>query len=219
MSDQYAYPARSRLAHPEDVEDLGALPDYLKPAATPAPATPAPASPTRDAAALDERPAGNPVRGLARRKTPPPAVAHVDTTAAAPGGEPPVGENPVRARKEPRDLHRASSANLPTGLVTAVARHREATGMSAGDIVVAAIEKHFDQLPGILAATQEPPPPHSSGFAARGPKAAPVVDNTKLFAYRLVPSDFDYLDQLVNQLGARDRTHLIREALTTYFKD
>ena len=91
--------------------------------------------------------------------------------------------------------------------------------MSAGDIVVAAIEKHFDQLPGILAATQEPPPPQRSGFAARGPKAAPVVDNTKLFAYRLVPSDFDYLDQLVNQLGARDRTHLIREALTTYFKD
>ena len=91
--------------------------------------------------------------------------------------------------------------------------------MSAGDIVVAAIEKHFDQLPGILAATQEPPPPQSSGFAARGPKAAPLVDNTKLFAYRLVPSDFDYLDQLVNQLGARDRTHLIREALTTYFKD
>lgn len=91
--------------------------------------------------------------------------------------------------------------------------------MSAGDIVVAAIEKHFDQLPGILAATQEPPPPQSSGFAARGPKQPPVVDNTKLFAYRLVPSDFDYLDQLVNQLGARDRTHLIREALTTYFKD
>lgn len=216
MSDQYAYPARSRLAHPEDLEDLGALPDYLKPAATPAPP-----APTRDAAgaAPDERPAGNPVRGLARRKTPPPAVAPVDTTAAAPGGEPPVGENPVRARKEPQDLHRASSANLPTDLVTAVARHREATGMSAGDIVVAAIEKHFDQLPGILAATQEPPPPQSSGFAARGPKAAPVVDNTKLFAYRLVPSDFDYLDQLVTQLGARDRTHLIREALTTYFKD
>ena len=216
MSDQYAYPARSRLAHPEDVEDLGALPDYLKPAATPAPA-----APTRDdaGAAPGERPAGNPVRGLARRKTPPPAVAPVDTTDAAPGGEPPVGENPVRARKEPRDLHRASSANLPTDLVTAVARHREATGMSAGDIVVAAIEKHFDQLPGILAATQEPPPPQSSGFAARGPKAAPLVDNTKLFAYRLVPSDFDYLDQLVNQLGARDRTHLIREALTTYFKD
>jgi hypothetical protein len=79
VSDQYAYPARSRLAHPEDVEDLGALPDYLKPAATPAPA-----APTRDAAALDERPAGNPVRGLARRKPPPPAVAPVDTTAAAP---------------------------------------------------------------------------------------------------------------------------------------
>ena len=42
MSDQYAYPARSRLAHPEIVEDLGALPHDLTPAATPAPPHPHP---------------------------------------------------------------------------------------------------------------------------------------------------------------------------------
>ena len=38
MNDRYAYPAKSRLTRPEDVEDLGALPDFLKARTTDQPA-------------------------------------------------------------------------------------------------------------------------------------------------------------------------------------
>ncbi|GAA4909749.1 hypothetical protein GCM10025789_31280 [Tessaracoccus lubricantis] len=207
----YTYPARARLSRPEDVEDLGALPDFLK--ARPAEKRPEAVSTPAEA---------NPVRGLARKKKTPPAAVEETASDPIPAAPGPVVEENRRERarrKDERDLHRPSSANLPVALVAAIAKRRERTGMSAGDMIVAAIEQHMDQLPSLFGTGEEQEAQHASGFSAR-PKKSPVVDEiTKLFPFRLTQPDFDYLDQLVDKFGARDRTHLIREALTQYIKD
>lgn len=207
----YSYPAKSRLSRLEEIEDLGALPpDFGK---------------NRERPPADTEAAPNPVRSLAKRKRTAPtrepivAPATVDTPEAHEVDEPSARHNPRKRRKEPRDLHRPSSANLPVELVAAVASHRRSSGMSAGDTIVAAIEQHLDRLPALLAPKQEPQ--RTTGFSARPsqPQGEGSDEITKLFAFRLTEADFEHLDQLVDDLGARDRTHLIREALTEYFKD
>lgn len=205
MNDRYAYPAKSRLTRPEDVEDLGALPDFLKARTTDQPAASTP-EPVPD----------NPVRGLARKRTaPPPASTPHTPTEPAPEHVEPAGDGPTPTRA--RNLHRPSSANLPIELVVALGRNRELTGMSAGDTIVAAILKHMEELPALLVEPQTSPAP-ATGFSPR-PVKTEATGLTKLLAFRLTETDFDYLDRLVIQLGARDRTHLIREALSAYLKE
>lgn len=210
MTEGYSYPAKNRLSRPEDIEDLGAIPTDFFTKKTPAP-EPEPAEAATSA----------PSRGLARRKRTPQAVPDPPTTTvddpdAPRPSEPPTGDTPVRARKGAHELHRPSSANLPLHLVNAVAKHREKTSLSAGDIVIEAIAHTLEQLPDLLA--EASPETHVGGFVAR-PPAAPDEGPTKLFAFRLIGTNFDKLDALVQQLGARDRTHLIKEALTAYFKE
>lgn len=109
---------------------------------------------------------------------------------------------------------------LPVSLVAAVDRKRSETNLSAGTIVVQAIEKHFEDLPELL---RERTTTNAAGFQTREKLRDPNKENTTVFAYRLSGADFDTLDGLVETLGARDRTHLMRTALTasltTYAKD
>lgn len=211
MSD-YKYPS-TRLARPEDVEDLGALPDFMKGRTAGTTTTP-----TTEQSS-DDTP--NPVRGLARKKPKP------EPAEDAPAGPTPAsksdsieGDAPVRARrKDPEDLHQASSANLPISLVESLNKYRAVNAMSAGDIIVAAIEHSMDELPTLLAGEKPAVEHRKPGFSSRPAKAAPPQELSKLLAFRLTVKDFAYLDELVEDLGARNRTHLICEALTHFLKD
>lgn len=203
-SQPYSYPS-GRNRRPEDVEDIGMYPP-------------------QDSAKK------NPLSGLVRAKPvpaeqPTPALHAVPTEAeksSAPHRQDPTPS--VAPPSEPsikRDLHRGSTAMLPVSLVAAVDQKRSETNLSAGTIVVQAIEKHFEELPELL---RERTTTNAAGFQTREKLRDPNKEkNTTVFSYRLSGTDFDTLDSLVATLGARDRTHLMRTALTaslaTYIKD
>lgn len=220
MTESYAYSARN-LGRPEDIEDLGAMPEFML-RATPTPTARPAAAPAPKQGAATAEPSANPVRGLARRKTvPTPEPAAGGSEARSLEGDPPAVETAVRTRrKEIRDLHRPSSVNLPVDLVNVLNLHRASTGMSAGDSIVEAIKQTMHWLPTKFGAAAAPSGSESSGFSPRPTsKAEPSPEITKLLAFRLTEKDFDYLDELVTTFGARDRTQLIREALTQFLKD
>lgn len=189
MSD-HSYPA-DRVARPEDVEDLGEFPvELMKPAKK-----------------------TNPLAALANRQvvTPaPPRSEKPDTPAPAPS-EPRLTE-PKQARN---DRSRASTCMLPVSLIEQLATHRTETDLSAGSIFVEAIEATYGQLADLL---RDEHTRTATGFITREVVHA-EKEPTALLPYRLSGADFDNLDRLVQELGAKNRTHLIRTALTNYFKD
>lgn len=194
MSD-YSYPAAGRLARPEDIEDLGAFPPSFSKEAKPE----------------------NPLQGLARSRTP----AAQEATDSAPASMAPTDRtthDPEVSRS--KTLHRPSTAMLPSTLVELVGQKRRTTGWSAGTVLIQAIEATYDELLALLTVEGTP---RAAGFSTREyvPGAAALDDRelTSIFAFRMSGADFDNLDRLVEELGARNRTHLMKTALTAYFKD
>lgn len=193
---EYSYPSE-RNRRPEDVEDIGMFPP---------------------ARSLVEE---NPLSGLARRRrvppvqpAPPQGSATSDAEAAVEQAAPTDSE-PTPPPKR-RDVHRGSTAMLPTSLVAAVDQKRSKSGLSAGSIVVEAIESHLEDLPDLL---RDETVASTAGFRTREKIRDPHKEKTTIFAYRLSGADFANLDRLVTNLGARDRTHLMRTALTAHLKD
>lgn len=203
MGEEYQYP-KDRNRRLDDIEDDAPPPRIAK---------------TRQG---DSQAAPNAVAGLARKRPPaattqdPKPLSEPQEQSAEPVQPPP---QPVVApsRTADRSKTRGSTAMLPTALLEALSRHREATGLTAGSVVVEAIESCFTQLSSLR---QSDEPGHSAaGFGKqRSYLAEPVNEPTALLSYRMSDSDFENLDRIVAELGFRDRTHLMRTALTAYFR-
>lgn len=188
---EYMFP-RDRNRRPEDVEDIGMFP---------------PTQPGQ----------GSPLRGLARRQPSaptPPATSGGNAIDTPPlqTGKPTTTQPETVLRPT---IHRGSTAMLPGSLVAWVDQRRTETSLSAGSIVVAAIERHLEDLPLLL---RDGSVASAAGFQTREKIRDPLREQTTVFAYRLSGEDFATLDRLVADLGARDRTHLIRTALTADLK-
>lgn len=202
MGEEYQYP-KDRNRRLDDIEDD---------------APPLRTAKTRQG---ESQAAPNAVAGLARKR-PRAATPHDPKPLAEPQEQAaePVQPQPVvsPSRTADRSKTRGSTAMLPTALLEALSRHREATGLTAGSVVVEAIESSFTQL---SALRQSDNPGHSAaGFGKqRSYLAEPVNEPTALLSYRMSDADFENLDRIVAELGFRDRTHLMRTALTAYFAE
>lgn len=197
---EYSYPA-NRVSRPEDVEDLGEFPDELRMPAKkvnplaalakkqPQVATPPPQDPTADSRRVSEAPVPEP---------------SAQPTARSTSTKPQRGSG-----------SRASTCLLPIPLIDKVTAHRSETDLSAGSIFVEAIEATYGQLADLL---REERARTATGFTTREVVHA-EKGATALMPYRLSGADFDNLDRVVKELGAKNRTHLILTALTAYFKD
>ncbi|MFA3899783.1 hypothetical protein ACKAMS_30595 [Rhodococcus sp. 5A-K4] len=110
---------------------------------------------------------------------------------------------------------KSSSVRVPARCYAKLEELRASTGMTNGQIFIVAIEATHDRLPELLY-----PGGRIGGglFAARGIRAKTSRDdNETQVTYRLFHADFDVIDHLVAELGAKSRSHLIAAALTGYF--
>ena len=154
------------------------------------------------------------------RKSPQKAAAAPVTPA-----EPPVDvkapEAPQRpaeapkAGKGPEQRVRRSNVHIPARLLGPISAKTESEGLSNGEIIIAAIEHTFDQLPDLIH-----PAPTTGGnlFDARRSRVSRSNDGVLTpLNYGLREVDFETLDRLVEQLRASSRGHLITAALSAYF--
>ena len=113
---------------------------------------------------------------------------------------------------------RPTSLHIPVDLIDLVARERERTGRSNGQIVIAALEHTHHRLAELLGA----PAPTSGGglFAQRRASRSTRDRQGPLIALhvRLLEPDYAVLDGLVEEYGAFSRGHLVSAALTAYLQ-
>ena len=172
---------------PEDMEDVGALPS----------------------SALQHLKGSSPLQSLARNRSADPGpVAHQVETRKLP--------TPRRPRTPAEERHKPSTAQVPVRVVELVSAHRTKTDLSAGTIVVEAIDALYEQLPRLLRDQENL---SSAGFRTRELVPGAAGEPKATFAFRMTTSDFARLDVLVDELGARNRTHLIVTALLNYLTE
>lgn len=112
---------------------------------------------------------------------------------------------------------KASSCMLPNDLLEEFKQARDEMGVSNGDLIIQAIGKTIHELPSLLepfSATV-----NEAGFVTTeggGEDLAPAGPQA-LLAFRMSAQNFERLDQLVDELGAANRTQIIRTALVTLF--
>jgi hypothetical protein len=111
---------------------------------------------------------------------------------------------------------RSSSMHIRSSLVAQIIGERQQTGRSNGNIIIAALESVHDHLDDLLPRAAEPT--GGSLFAAR-PTRTPRIDEGphSPLNVRLYENDFEVLDRLVSDFGARSRSHLVDVALAYYY--
>lgn len=206
----------------DDVPDLASL--LTRRAASPA-------APADDPPAVGERSPAVTPPVVAPSAHPPAAAAAARTSkrakpartppvpvVLAPDPEPaPVPPQPARAARSGRTPIRSTSVHVPVGLREKINAERARTGRSNGEIVIRAIELNLDQLPALFSK-------HGRGasvgslFQQRVSRGARLSDGPlSPINVRLFEPDFEVLDELVEQVGAFSRGHLISVTLTAYF--
>lgn len=95
---------------------------------------------------------------------------------------------------------------------------RDELEISSGALIVEALTATLDDLPELLQKMRTPDNP--AGFTIGGISSPTKAEQAPkaLLPFRLPSSDFNLLDDLVANLGATNRTHLIRTALQAYFE-
>ncbi len=110
---------------------------------------------------------------------------------------------------------RRSNVHIPVRLIGPISEKTEKEGLSNGEIIIAAIEHTYDQLPTLIN-----PAPTTGGnlFDSRRSRVSRSTDGPLTpLNYGLREVDFETLDRLVEQLRASSRGHLITAALSAYF--
>ncbi len=159
-----------------------------------------------------------------RRRKPaqPPATAPVrppepPVVPAGPLAPAEPAEAQGTALKGPEQRARRSNVHIPVRLLGPIATKTETEGLSNGEIIIAAIEQTFDQLPDLIH-----PAPTTGGnlFDSRRSRVSRSTDGPLTpLNYGLREVDFETLDRLVTELRASSRGHLITAALSAYFTD
>lgn len=108
---------------------------------------------------------------------------------------------------------RASNVQIPVSLLEPLLTRCTAEGRSHGEMIIHALENTHQLLPTLL----HPATTGGSLFGARASRATRSADGpfTPL-GYRLRNADYRVLDELVTDLGASSRGHLISVALSAY---
>jgi len=131
-------------------------------------------------------------------------------------GLPPALSVPHKALKGPEDRVRPSNVHIPVALLEPIEAKCKAEGLSHGEVIIVVIESTLDRLKDLIH------PAATSGgalFASRRSRASRSADGPLTpLNYRLREADFEVLDQLVEDLGASSRGHLITAALNDYFR-
>lgn len=170
----------------------GGAPGPVAAEPAPAPTMEQPPSPTQTAPTTPQPPAE-------ATPTPAPVDAPVDAPA-----------RPVEAQNRMRP----SNVHVPVTLLEPIDEACRSRGMSHGELIIAAIEATYAELPGLIR------PSTTTGgslFATRRSRAVRSKDGPlSPLNYRLRGADFAVIDQLVDELGASSRGDLITTALTAY---
>jgi predicted acylesterase/phospholipase RssA len=149
--------------------------------------------------ALQHLKGSSPLQSLARNRSADPGpVAHQVETTKLP--------TPRRPRTTAEERHKPSTAQVPVRVVELVSAHRTKT----------AIDALYEQLPRLLRDQENL---SSAGFRTRELVPGAAGEPKATFAFRMTTSDFARLDVLVDELGARNRTHLIVTALLNYLTE
>jgi len=131
-----------------------------------------------------------------------------------------TGQNPSTRRSGPKvkraDTSRArpSNVHIPAALLTRVVKARQERGLSAGALIVAAIEATYKDLPRLVK-----PAPTAGGnlFAVRSSRPSRAGEGALTpLNFRLREQDFATLDRVVGEVGASSRSRLITVALTAH---
>lgn len=132
--------------------------------------------------------------------------------APAPPAEPAVA--PARAPAGSGDRMRPSNVHVPVALLESIARTCKERGLSHGELIISAIEHTHADLAGLIH------PATTAGgslFASRRSRAVRSKDGPLTpLNYRLRASDFEVIDQLVEDFSASSRGDLITTALAAY---
>lgn len=98
---------------------------------------------------------------------------------------------------------------IPASTFDLLAQARDELKMSSGEIITLAIEQQLDALPALLNAGKR-----KGLFETRATRLPRRYNEPpKAITYRLTEQDLATIDDLVDQLGARSRAHLITVAL------
>lgn len=198
-------PERLANFEEEDLDlDLAPPPRPRREAPSAAAVDPGPARPRRKTRKASPKTPASPVAAPE-----PPTVAQAEPAPA----EAPAA--PEGALKGPEQRVRRSNVHIPVRLLGPISQKTEREGLSNGEIIIAAIEQTFDQLPDLIH-----PAPTTGGnlFDSRRSRVSRSTDGPLTpLNYGLREVDFETLDRLVEQLRASSRGHLITAALTAYF--
>lgn len=184
-----------------------------------APESPAAPSTDRDAGEQGRVEVADPVDEPSPRRTPGRSGASQRRRGPATGGKSGrESEQPSSAgRVDHRDranVRKTSVFHLPTELQQQVIQHRAHSGLSNGQIVIAAIEQAHPRLGELVgSATVGGGGLFTARVAATPQEDGPVSPlNVSMFA-----ADFEVIDELVSRFKASSRTQLVRVSLEAYF--
>lgn len=154
---------------------------------------------------------GTAAHDVAQVETAPERPTRVKKAAAkkqAPAPTPDPGTKGPESRVRPSNVH------IPVALLEPIAQMKKTQGLSNGEIIISSIEGTYADLKDLIH-----PAPTAGGnlFASRRSRASRANDGPLTpLNYRLREADYATLDQLVDELGASSRGHLITVALTAY---
>lgn len=109
---------------------------------------------------------------------------------------------------------RPTTTNVPVSTANLIDQCRKDQQLSAGEVIVIAIEAEYDNLASLLQA------PRRTGMFQTHASRLPRRDEEPLrtISYRLTDADLATIDSLVEQFGARSRSHLISVAVNAHYR-
>lgn len=162
--------------------------------------------------------AAAPLLSPRRRSRPTPTAAKSAPASAEPPEDPatPTPRRRGRPAKTPGgadDIVRRSNINLPVTLLDQLQRVQDEEGLSHGEVFIRALEATHKQLGDLI----NPAQVGGGLFTSRRARPARVTGPLSTVNFGMRVADYKVLDQLVEDLGASSRGHLISVALAVHF--
>ncbi|MCA0296520.1 MAG: hypothetical protein LCH96_14660 [Actinobacteria bacterium] len=169
---------------------------------------------------LSRPPTAHPVPAPAPAPDPGPEPALVgESTVGERGQKRPAKPAPRRRHPKPAAVEkppqtRPTTTNVPVSTANLIDQCRKEQQLSAGEVIVIAIEAEYDNLANLLQG------PRRTGMFETHASRLPRRDDEplKTISYRLTDTDIATIDTLVEQFGARSRSHLISVAVNAHYR-
>lgn len=178
---------------PGDDDDFDLSPRRRKSTTSKTPPTPAEPDPGQETTPAEQEPAA---------------------TRASSRTRPPTKSAPTPKVSDQAKKMTASNLQVPAQLMEQIKQVRAAEGVTTGELFIVAIETTYDQL-------KDEFKPKSTGgslFSSNARKTQrPDKGPLAQLNFRMLSSDIEVLDRLVDEFGLESRGHLVSEALEKYF--